>query len=787
MAPDRPLVGVYTHSEEERRLAEELLGGAGKVRVHGDLVEARLDEPGVVRELAARGLLVDVIESPPPPRGPLDARALRVERFRSQALHVSIAGGELEVHDEQVGDRDGRIHDRDEITLEPLPQDTLETDFYRIRLDGPITEDRLEEFVELGIDLAAFEPPDSYRTALTSEQYRAVRELGWVLAVRRHRFEDTITHEMLDVVEESGEERRVFDLVLHRVRDREQVVGLIDSYEGAEVIDSDWLYIRFEAPSDARLLAALGKLPEVRQLGVHQRPQLYLDYVRNLVCAVEERWNGQGEIVAICDSGIDAEHPDLADRISVAVAGPQGGNVQDVVGHGTHVAGTIAGTGAASQSKIRGMAPAAELAIVGIVETDAARSQIVRIPANWATLLEYAAEKGAKIINLSLGHGKDALYDFGSLAVDEFVHAHPDVLVVVAAGNDGMATKRGYVRLSSVGTPATAKNVLTVGATATNRPGIDRTWKSFKADKFGTDPCAQERMAGDADAPAALSSRGPTDFESIKPDVVAPGTYILAARSKHAPTAYFYDSYPDSNYGYLNGTSMATPIVAGAAALVRQYLREELRIDNPSAALLKAVLIASTLELPPHNLPDIHGVVGYPDFDQGFGRINLAGVLPAPNAPPKRKLLCYDVPRESELALNSRPRKEAPSRQIATYNFTVAEGATEPVRAVLAWTDYPGAWVQNNLALAVSGPDDLHHAGNPRHRYRRQEFDAIIQGLEEEQEPLDKRNNVEHVRVDDPKPGPYRIDVAATNTPFPPQAYALCVVGEVESELEARG
>ncbi len=789
MAADSPRVGVYARNEEERRLAQEVLGQAGEVTVLGDLVEARIDDPGAARALAERGLVVDVIDAPPRPHGPLDPRAPRVERFRSRALHVSIRGDdEFEVHEERVGELDGRIHDRDEITLEPEPEHALDVDFYRIRLDGPITEAEIAEFEGLGIELAAFEPPDSYRTALTAEQYRRVLGFRFVLTAERHRFEDTVTRDVLDAVEAPAPEPIVFDLVLHRIADRERVERLIDSYEGAEVIDSDWLYIRFVAPVDDRLLAALGKLPEVRQLGVHRPPRLYLDYARKLVCAIDERWNGAGELVAVCDSGVDAEHPDLAGRISVMEPGPQGGSVQDDVGHGTHVAGTIAGTGAASGGAITGIAPGAELVVIGIVEADAAGQAVVRIPANWSELLERAAGHGAKIINLSLGTGRDALYDFGSLAVDEFVHKHPDVLVVVAAGNDGLATKRGYVRLSSIGTPATAKNVLTVGASTTDRPGIDRTWKSYMADKFATDPCAQEKMAGDPDAPAALSSRGPTDFESVKPDVVAPGTYILSARSKHAPTAYFYDTYPDENYGYLNGTSMATPIVAGAAAVVRQYVRAEKKIDNPSAALLRAILIASAQELPPHNLPDIEGVVGNPDFDQGWGRINLATVLPGPTAPAGRKLLLDDVPRESPLALNSRPKEAGKSRQIATCNFTVAQGASEPLRVVVAWTDYPGAWVQNNLSLALTGPDGLHYSGNPRHRFRRQELDAIIQGVEAEQEVLDKRNNVEHLRVDDPPPGPYRIDIAATNTPFPPQGYAVCVVGELDSdELEAVG
>jgi hypothetical protein len=155
-----------------------------------------------------------------------------------------------------------------------------------------------------------------------------------------------------------------------------------------------------------------------------------------------------------------------------------------------------------------------------------------------------------------------------SLAVP-LVYRHPEHLLVVAAGNAGAdADQDGVIDADSIGSPATAKNVLAVGASESDRPSTSascsiltpasRCWSSYV--------CSGAPISGGfvSDNPAGLaafSSRGPTDDGRIKPDLVAPGTNIISSRS-HASGASYDDIY-DGNYDYESGTSMATPVVSG--------------------------------------------------------------------------------------------------------------------------------------------------------------------------------------------------------------------------------
>src|SRR6185312_5200890 len=132
------------------------------------------------------------------------------------------------------------------------------------------------------------------------------------------------------------------------------------------------------------------------------------------------------------------------------------------------------------------------------------------LPLDLGELLGEVVEKGAKIINLSWGTPLGSSYESGSLSVDTFAAEHPEVLVVVAAGNSGRAPN-GYVKLKSVETPATAKNVLTVGACASDRPGIKETWSQRSQDRFPKAPTGAGPVAGNPDLTAAMSSRGPSD------------------------------------------------------------------------------------------------------------------------------------------------------------------------------------------------------------------------------------------------------------------------------------
>ncbi|WP_435220623.1 S8 family peptidase [Streptomyces sp. Tue6028] len=227
---------------------------------------------------------------------------------------------------------------------------------------------------------------------------------------------------------------------------------------------------------------------------------------------------GQGVDVAVLDTGVDAGHPDLNGRIAAADSFVPGETPEDRHGHGTHVASTIVGTGAASEGKEKGVAPGARLHVGKVLDNNGSGQT------SWIVAgMEWAARTAhAKVVNMSLGSlkpsdGSDPM----SMAVDA-LSAETGTLFAIAAGNSGTG--------GSIGAPGAATEALTVGA-------VDSS-----------------------DTLAGFSTRGPRIDAAVKPEITAPGVAVLAARSQSSPG--------DGSYTTMSGTSMATPHVAGAAALV---------------------------------------------------------------------------------------------------------------------------------------------------------------------------------------------------------------------------
>jgi hypothetical protein len=206
--------------------------------------------------------------------------------------------------------------------------------------------------------------------------------------------------------------------------------------------------------------------------------------------------------------------------------------------------------------------------------------------------------------------------------MDSFVYSHPDFVIVTAAGNNG--TQYG------IGSPAGAKNVITVGST------------------FSIGRSIPKNSSTDMHYLSSFSSRGPTADGRIKPDIVAPGEWVLSAMARPDLKSSGYETCdPDvlpkvgkSSGGliYARGTSMATPVVSGTVALIRQYFEEGWHINgtkneelgfSPSAALVKAILINGAQQL--LGIGTTIGNVKDYDFNQGFGRISLHNELPFRN------------------------------------------------------------------------------------------------------------------------------------------------------------
>ena len=484
--------------------------------------------------------------------------------------------------------------------------------------------------------------------------------------------------------------------------------------------------------------------------------------------------SGQGETIAVCDTGLDTGdpshiHPDFAGRIAWIKSYPitpdlnsdirnPGGNDGPAdldSGHGTHVAGSVLGSGAASQGltaingPIRGLAHKAKLVFQAVEQEldwknpadlrKYGRYLLAGLPNDLGALFADAYRKGARIHSNSWGGGDPGEYDDQCEQLDRFVWQHKTFCVLVAAGNDGTDKDGdGQINPMSVTSPATAKNCITVGASENRRTNFNtQTYGLWWPRDYPVAPFRNDPMANDSNQIVAFSSRGPTRDGRVKPDVVAPGTFILSTRSTQiAANNQAWAAFPPSkSYFYMGGTSMATPLVAGAVGLIREYLRKQKRVLSPSAALLKATLILCTERLSGY-APAGASV----DNHQGFGRVNLAAGL-TPSAP--ASVIFRDV------------KSGLRTGQLRTFAFQIKSNQA-PLRIVLAYSDYPGPTLVNNLNLIATDPNGTRYVGN---------FSGAM--------TLDAKNNVEVVNVLRPVAGMWKVEIVGSNVPQGPQEFGF--------------
>ncbi|MFI7064099.1 S8 family peptidase [Kribbella sp. NPDC050124] len=365
-------------------------------------------------------------------------------------------------------------------------------------------------------------------------------------------------------------------------------------------------------------------------------------------------YTGKGVKVAVLDTGIDATHPDLVGKVEASQSFITGQAVADGHGHGTHVADTIVGSGAASGGRYKGVAPDATL-LVGKVLDDTGNGPASSIIAG----MEWAAAQGADVISMSLGGCCTDGTDPMSQAVND-LSAQYESLFVVAAGNDS--------RPATVSSPGAADSALTVAA-------VD----------------SQDKRA-------SFSSQGPRLINyGLKPDIAAPGVSIVAARA--AGTSL---GTPVGNkYTTLSGTSMATPHVSGAAALLAQ------RHPGWSGQQLKSALISSSKE------------IGNSAYEVGAGRVDVAravkqgvyslgnldfGILPLPYGAPAIKTITYVNTTQEDVTLHL----SASSRLSLPETVTVPAEGSAPVTVAFN-TSGPRTWYQGSIT-ATSGDLRVHNA-----------------------------------------------------------------------------
>lgn len=352
-------------------------------------------------------------------------------------------------------------------------------------------------------------------------------------------------------------------------------------------------------------------------------------------------YTGKGVKVGVLDTGIDSSHPDFTNRIAAKKDFTGSGTTNDTVGHGTHVASTIAGTGAAGSGRYKGVAPGSQLLIGKVCEEFGCSESAILAGMEWA------AKSKAKVVNLSLGGYDTPGYDPLEWAVEE-LSASYRTLFVIAAGNSGSSDE-------TISSPASADAALAVGA-------VD------KSDKL-----------------AEFSSRGPRIGDGgLKPEIVAPGVDITAANAKDG-----FLGTPGKRYTSLSGTSMATPHVAGAAAILAQ------RHSTWTGEQLKSSLVGAA-----KTLPDLGA------YAQGAGRLDVAqaikhakyatpaavsvgvAVWPHDDDEPANRTLTYRNPTSTPVTLDLKLSTRGPDGNAAPDGFfaLAASKITVPAKGKKAVT-----------------------------------------------------------------------------------------------------
>ncbi len=441
---------------------------------------------------------------------------------------------------------------------------------------------------------------------------------------------------------------------------------------------------------------------------------------------------GTGQTVGVADTGLDTGsiatlHLDFSNSSGgsrvLSLFDLVGDGASDVnSGHGTHVAGSVLGNGLQSGGNpstnsfpgtcVAGLAPKASLVFQALENNST--GALSGIPVDLNTLFSQSQGAGANLHTNSWGSSVMGMYTTSSQNVDQYMWDHKDFLILYSAGNSGVDLDRdGVIDGWSIGSPGTAKNCLTVGASEGNRPhgsvptpGYDTTWGTGSwLVKYFVAPITSDHLSDNPLGMAAFSSRGPTLDGRYKPDIVAPGTNILSTRSSLA-TGQLWGDY-NTYYRWSGGTSMSTPLTAGAAALMRQYLTAG--GETASAALIKAALINSATNISPGQYGtgaylETPGVV--PNNVEGWGRVNLANGI-NPVAP------FNIIYADNQTGLNTGDN--------LIYPIYVSD-SSKPLKVNLVWTDYPGSptaqgGLVNDLDLTVTDPGAVvHYPDNAVHK-----------------------------------------------------------------------
>ncbi len=570
-----------------------------------------------------------------------------------------------------------------------------EEGLYIVHMLGPINPGWIETIEEKGVEIINYVPNYAYEVKMTPEKAGDIEDLSFVDWVGIYQPGFKLSEDIeLGHVEIRLTERVEKEFLM-------KMSSKIDPVDFHEI--SFWGDRIFTEVRDEKDLIKIARMPEVYYISNRAENKLLDEVATQIIGGGSWIWDpdddpynpwrgsedefdfgahvnhlgytGEGITVAVADTGINPDHLDFQDRV-IGGYHWEGDTWEDDHGHGSHVTGSIAGntyngTGTTLDqfgsieelgSYYAAQGPSYESELFAQKIFDSSGNWIG--PGDYFDILQKASENSEAYIHSNswgdddnpgeyLKSSQD--YDEGVRDSDRDSEENRPMVIVVAAGNEG----DDY---NTIGAPATAKNVIAVGST-----------ENFMPDHGRNNP----------DMVSSFSSRGWTDDNRVKPDLVAPGEAVYSTG---------HDS--DTHYYASQGTSMSAPAVSGAASIVVEWYEDEFG-EKPSPAMVRALLINTA-----YDLDDENGNTGpIPNRDEGWGMVNLPALMDTP--------FNFELHDQDSL-LTTGEQDE--------YEI-VYDDENEPLKITLTWTDKEAQegdlWtLKNNLDLELETPSGESIKGN---------------------------------------------------------------------------
>lgn len=573
-----------------------------------------------------------------------------------------------------------------------VPYISDDKEYVYIQLKRTTSEETRAHLANIGVELSHYVDKNTWLVNVSNDQLQQLSRMDSIYALGERDLKDKVSPEILERgVREIVDDSDRYALIVEVLNDgelsalREQLLSknIVDSAKrikpfGQTSLEIEVLPSDFEALANINIISWIEYKPgENTFSNVDAAALSNIDDIRD-----NFGLNGNGLVLGVWDAGTVDNHMDLVGRLTNQDTG-------NVHWHATHVAGTMIGDGNGDLNAL-GMAPAANLEAFDWTNDnaemrDAANNlQVVVSNHSYGTLTGWNWDGTQWVFNNNQGDFGD--YDARAREWDDIV-VDTNLVVVKAAGNDrgdgpavavpGQPDDGGATGFDTIATYGNAKNIITVGATT------------------------------DVGNMTNFSGWGPANDGRIKPDIVANGISVFSTDL-------------NNQYTNLSGTSMSSPVVSGAAALLIQRFNQVFGV-NPQASLLKAVLL--------HTATD-QGSFG-PDYDTGWGLLDAQAAI--------------DLINQGALHLFNRDIR---GNQVQSFSFLV-DSDEQDVKVTMVWTDPRAAvgaaqTLVNDLDIRLVSPSGtqflpwVKDANNPAN--------AAIRGDNEV-------DNIEQVVVEDPEVG----------------------------------